>query len=191
MQQRYYKFRCLQNLKHFIDIILNKRLYAPRYDELNDPMEGVYLIDPSNSNVIRLLKEEKYRTRICSVSKDYKHTLLWAHYADGHKGCCIEVSVPSERGVPEGINYVNDLPIINDLREGKDLLIHKSTVWEYEKEVRFFSKNQFLNVKVHRVIFGKKITKEDFKFYKKLIQSIDPNIDIRIISENELETGFR
>ena len=64
-------------------------------------------------------------------------------------------------------------------------------MWEYEKEVRFFSKNQFLNVKVHRVIFGKKITKEDFKFYKKLIQSIDPNIDIRIISENELETGFR
>jgi hypothetical protein len=41
MQQRYYKFRCLQNLKHFIDIILNKRLYAPRYDELNDPMEGL------------------------------------------------------------------------------------------------------------------------------------------------------
>lgn len=191
MQQRYYKFRGLQNLKHFIDIILNKRLYAPRYDELNDPMEGVYLIDPSNSNIIRLLKEKKYRTRICSVSKDYKHTLLWAHYADGHKGCCIEVSVPTERGVPEEINYVNYLPIINDLREGKDLLIHKSTVWEYEKEVRFFSKNQFLNVKVHRVIFGKKITKEDFNFYKKLIQSIDPNIDVRIICENELETGFR
>lgn len=191
MQQRYYKFRGLQNLKHFIDIILNKRLYVPRYDELNDPMEGVYLIDPSSSNIIRLLKEKKYRTRICSVSKDYKHTLLWAHYADGHKGCCIEVSVPTERGVPEEINYVNDLPIINDLREGKDLLIHKSTVWEYEKEVRFFSKNQFLNVKVHRVIFGKKITKEDFNFYKKLIQSIDSNIDVRIICESELETGFR
>lgn len=191
MLEHYFKFRCLQDLRRFVDIILNKRLFASRYNELNDPMEGVYLTDPRNREVIRLLKTEKYRTRVCSLSKDYRHTLLWAHYADSHKGCCIEVSVPTERGVPEEINYVNDLPIINDLREGKDLLIHKSTVWEYEKEVRFFSKNQFLNVKVHRVIFGKKITKEDFNFYKKLIQSIDPNIDVRIICENELETGFR
>lgn len=191
MHRRYYKFRDLQDLKRFIDIILNKRLYASRYGELNDPMEGVYLTDSLNSNIIRLLKEEKYKTRICSVSKDCKHTLLWAHYADGHKGCCIEVSVPNERVRPEEINYVKDLPIINDLRQGKDLLIHKSTVWEYEKEVRFFSKNQFLNIKVHRVIFGKRIKKEDYNFYEKLIQSIDPDIDICKISEDELETGFR
>lgn len=191
MQQHYYKFRGLRDLKRFIDIILNKRLYASRYSELNDPMEGVYLTEPLNSNIIRLLKEEKYRTRICSVSKDYKHTLLWTHYADGHKGCCIEVSVPDERVRPEDINYVRELPFINDQRQGKDMLIHKSTVWEYEEEVRFFSIKRFLNVKVHRVIFGIKITNEDYNFYEKLIRSIDSDIEICRISENDLETGFR
>ena len=56
MHRRYYKFRGLQDLKRFIDIILNKRLYASRYGELNDPMEGVYMTDSLNSNIIRLLK---------------------------------------------------------------------------------------------------------------------------------------
>lgn len=54
MAQHYYKFRSLQNLKRFIDIILNERLYASRYNELNDPMEGVYLTNPLNGNIIRL-----------------------------------------------------------------------------------------------------------------------------------------
>ena len=70
MLEHYFKFRSLQDLRRFVDIILNKRLFASRYNELNDPMEGVYLTDPRNREVIRLLKTEKYRTRVCSLSKD-------------------------------------------------------------------------------------------------------------------------
>ena len=100
MARHYYKFRSLQNLKRFIDIVLNERLYASRCDELNDSMEGVYLTNPSSRNIIRLLRIGKYKTRICSLSEDYKHTLLWSHYADSHKGCCIEVSAVNEREQP-------------------------------------------------------------------------------------------
>ena len=111
------------NLKRFIDIILNERLYASRYDELNDPMEGAYLTDPSNGNIIRLLREEKYKTRICSLSKDYKHTLLWSHYADSHTGCCIEVSAVNEREQPTTVRYIEHIPIVNDNIEGKHFFI--------------------------------------------------------------------
>ena len=37
-----YKYRSLTNLKRLIEIVLESKLYASRYKELNDPMEGYY-----------------------------------------------------------------------------------------------------------------------------------------------------
>lgn len=37
-----YKYRGLSNLKRFLEIILNKKLYGALYTELNDPMEGSF-----------------------------------------------------------------------------------------------------------------------------------------------------
>ena len=190
MAQHYYKFRSLQNLKRFIDIILNERLYASRYDELNDPMEGVYLTNPSNGNIIRLLREEKYKTRICSLSTDYRHTLLWSHYADSHTGCCIEVSAVNERELPTTVRYIEHIPVVNDIQEGKKLLSHKSTVWEYEKEVRYFRKTSYLNIRIHRIIFGLKVSNDDYRFYEKLIRAINPMIEICRINKEDIEDGY-
>jgi len=190
MGEHYYKFRSLQNLKRFIDIILNERLYASRYNELNDPMEGVYLTNPINSNIIRLLREEKYKTRICSLSKDYRHTLLWSHYADSHAGCCLEISAVNEREIPTDVNYLENIPIINEAEEGIKLLSHKSKVWEYENEVRFFRRSSYLNIRIHQIIFGLKVTKEDFLFYQKLINAINPTVGIRRITREELNVGY-
>lgn len=190
MVGRYYKFRSLQNFKRFIDIILNERLYASRYDELNDPMEGVYLTNPINGDIIRLLRAEKYKTRICSLSKDYRHTLLWSHYADSHRGCCIEISAVNEREMPTAVNYMENIPIIDDVEEGKNLLSHKSKIWEYENEVRYFRKTSYLNVRIHQIIFGLKVPNEDFRFYNKLIHAINPTIEIRKITKDELNVGY-
>lgn len=192
MVQHYYKFRSLQNLKRFIDIILNERLYASRYNELNDPMEGVYLTDPSNKNIIRLLRIKKYKTRICSLSKDHKHTLLWSHYADSHTGCCIEVSAVNEREEPTTVRYIENIPVVNDNDniEGKELLSHKSTVWKYEKEVRYFRKTPYLNIKIHRIIFGLRVSENDYRFYEKLIHAINPMIEICRINERDVEDGY-
>ena len=190
MARHYYKFRSLQNLKRFIDIILNERLYASRYDELNDPMEGVYLTNPSNKNIIRLLREKKFKTRICSLSTDYKHTLLWSHYADGHAGCCIEVSAVNKRETPTTVSYIDQIPVVSDIQEGKKLLSHKSTVWEYEKEVRYFRKALYLKIKIHRIIFGLKVSKDDYIFYEKLIRAINPTIEICRINKDDIEYGY-
>lgn len=190
MTQHYYKFRSLQNLKRFIDIILNERLYASRYDELNDPMEGVYLTNPANGNIIRLLRTEKFKTRICSLSKDYRHTLLWSHYADSHTGCCIEVSAVNEREIPAPVRYIEHIPIVSDMQEGKELLSHKSTVWEYEKEVRYFRKTSYLNIRIYRIIFGLRVSEDDYKFYEKLIHAINPMIEVCRINEDDIENGY-
>lgn len=40
----YYKYRSLSNLRFFLDILIYKRLYMASYSELNDPMEGAFVI---------------------------------------------------------------------------------------------------------------------------------------------------
>lgn len=190
MAEHYYKFRSLQNLKRFLDILINERLYASRYDELNDPMEGAYLTDARNKHIIELLRTKKYETRICSLSRDYKHILLWSHYADSHKGCCIEVSVKNEREEPIDVNYVESVPIIYEDKEGRELLAHKSVLWKYEDEVRFFRKSSYLNVNIHQVIFGQRVSNDDYHFYKKLIKCINPSIELRKITEGEIIHGY-
>jgi len=190
VNEHYYKFRSLWNLKYFSDIITNERLYAARYDELNDPMEGAFLIDYHRQNIVRLLKNEKYKTRICSLSQDYRHTLLWSHYADSHKGCCIEVSSKKFNEVPTKVQYVKELPEIEYEEEGKALLSHKSILWQYENEVRFFRKTNYFNVNIHSIIFGQKMSNGDYKFYEKLINAINPNIQVRKILKEEIIDGF-
>lgn len=39
----YFKYRSLANLRNFLDILINKRLYMAKFTELNDPMEGAYV----------------------------------------------------------------------------------------------------------------------------------------------------
>lgn len=187
----YYKFRSLQNLRFFLDIIVNERLYAAKYDELNDPMEGVYMTDVQHHNIIRALRTKKENIHICSLSRNYAHTLLWSHYADSHKGCCIEVSAKKQREQPTIIHYTENIPNIHGLVNAKALLSHKSPLWEYEDEVRFFRKSSYFYVNIHQIIFGLKVSVEDFKFYEKLIQSINPNIAVRKIKQEEINDGFQ
>lgn len=189
MMEHYFKFRSLNNIRYFLDILVNNRLYAARYDELNDPMEGAYLIDANNENIIRLLKTKKDKTRVCSLSKDYRHTLLWAHYADGHKGCCIEV-IPIQFDAVEPINYVESLLTVNNDTDGRKLLSYKSKLWQYEQEVRLFSKSSYCSVDIHQILFGHKVSDTEYRFYERLIHKMNPEIIVSKIQENEINTGY-
>lgn len=83
-----YKFRSLQNLRRFLDILVNKCLYMAHYNEMNDPMEGAFYSDQDNRALLQEVWNGKRKQLICCFSTDYRHTLLWSHYADSHQGCC-------------------------------------------------------------------------------------------------------
>ena len=51
------KYRSLDGWKFIFDILLHKRLYAARYKDLNDPMEGYYTF-ASGKNVSSAYSEE-------------------------------------------------------------------------------------------------------------------------------------
>ena len=90
-----YKYRSLNNFKYFVDIILNNRLYASPYFDLNDPMEGYYLYPNGkySDSILKKIKGEKEKIRICSLTRYENNELMWAHYADGHGGICLGFSV--------------------------------------------------------------------------------------------------
>ncbi len=191
-----YKFRSLQNLRRFLDILVNNRLFMAHYNEMNDPMEGAFLSDLEHSNMLKEVREGKRKQLICCLSTDYKHTLLWSHYADSHQGCCLEVEVTSKQK-QHRVVYSPKLPSITN--SINDMLTHKSTYWEYEKEVRYFKDEQakkikarpWLKVKINRVLLGYRMSRNDVTFYTSLIHSIlGDKVEVRQIKRDELDTGL-
>lgn len=195
-----FKYRNLTDLKRFLDIIVNKRLYGAKYLSLNDPMEGQFEFDLSENftqPALQQLFDERAKTLICSLSKKCNskdipnNSLLWSMYADEHRGVCIEVEPddPNWRAVNV---YYNPLPpIVNSPKvEVIDILSIKFDRWEYENEVRYINTNPetpYMNVKIKAVYFGIRMSKEDVKFYTSLINAIDKTIKVRQLKRNEIK----
>lgn len=200
----FYKFRGVSNLHWLIDIIMRQRLYAAAYDELNDPMEGYFLFDSSTDVAVReSLRDKRKRTGICSLSKNYKNTLMWSFYGEDHKGICIKLAVPSKGWTKRAIKYENILPVITDQPDKFiDLLSSKSKHWEYEDEVRYIRvfdnlkkmrKSRFLSIYIDEIYLGYRMSEKDVSYFKKLFLSLLPYLSekqIRQLKREEIDTGF-
>lgn len=205
----YYKYRSLKDFERFLDIIVNKRLYGAVYRELNDPMEGKF----NRTGLAKKDFDEIYSdlkvTRICSLftkqdnQKFPNDYLMWSHYADGHKGCCIELKITNQYNKDWNllkINYTNQLTPLDSLGQGdriKTLLSTKSLIWKDENEVRaiktyiknFKTQSPFYHIKIVAVYFGERITREKYIFYKKIISGIDDKIKVYLLREKNINTG--
>ena len=168
------------------------------YNEMNDPMEGVFYYDPKHKYLLNDISEGKRKQLICCFSTDYKNTLLWSHYADSHQGCCLEVEVLS-RLDPYEVHYSKNIPDVAGSRV-EDILTHKSCYWEYEKEVRFFKEEvnckgnrtrPYISVKINKVLLGYRMQKAEVAFYESLIHSIlGDRVEVRKMKREELDTGL-
>lgn len=137
---------------------------------------GVISIDDFKQMLIKeQLKvfNENFGITCFSHTKNIKNHLMWAHYADEHKGVCFKFKPPelfSERML---------LPVMYVWRKPKILLgdvIHflpivKSVCWKYEKEVRLISfrikkeqrKINFNPSQVSEIYFGVRFEKNERK----------------------------
>jgi len=89
------------------------------------------------------------KSKVTCFSKTYSNTLMWSHYADHHKGFCLEFNGSMEpqaildRGIATilCVNYDDTELITVNYNEAKDrgvveLFTRKSPDWRYEEEVR-------------------------------------------------------
>ena len=100
---------------------------------------------------LKFQKNWNHENCLLSVSKTAKNTVMWAHYADKHKGVVIGIDFDNvfpeanrECGVlMEPVNYSEQRPKINILTDFNDspkaylkAVLTKSIEWKYEQEFR-------------------------------------------------------
>lgn len=201
---KYYKYRSLENLKRFLEIVMNHKLWSSTYKELNDPMEGVFQYAPAfkGSNFIRTLQNDKRHTYICSLSNTYQNGLMWSFYANEHKGCCIELE--PNTSVKDwhllSVKYVPNVAVISkDNATVENVLSKKSSQWEYEQEVRFIrtvdaddnsNRKRYLRIKISRIFLGIRMTPKDKKFLRKLINKVDSSIEVVDLQRKDIDFGY-
>lgn len=185
-----YKYRSLENFKNFVDIIMKKRLYAAKFKDLNDPMEGQYYYSRGelDRNIRDRLLEEKDELRISSLSRINNNELMWSHYTNGQKGVAIGLRIDETEYTVRPIQY-NGLAHVQHQNYNNqtaiEILSHKLEVWDYEQEERVFVRNKhFIHIEIEEIITGRAMSNQDYGFLKELIGKIDS--DIRIIKAETL-----
>lgn len=144
------------------------------------------------------------------VSRNPCNPLMWAHYADDHKGFLVEFRIamdaPSEqieRMVPLPVTYSDQRPILDwASRETNinDYLLTKSTDWAYEEEERMltttegpgfydYSRKLFL----HSVTAGVRTSDEDLKLLQDAVSkaSLETGKDIPLYRAELSRTSYK
>lgn len=84
------------------------------------------------------------RYRVYCLCPDVTNALMWAHYADSHRGICLEFNVRNEViCCALEAQYCPEFPMTpqysDDLAENLLPLLAKSDVWKYENEYRLIA----------------------------------------------------
>lgn len=137
------------NSEYGLDNIKNRRLKVSRIMELNDPFEflGIERSNPWLRKALDKEKKDMSRDRgILCLSNTWQNPVLWAHYADRHRGVCLGFEVPENflGKFLEKIRYA-ETPLVApasqnewDINFMTELMHTKFMHWKYEDEYRMW-----------------------------------------------------
>lgn len=186
----YYKYRSLEKFDRVLDILVNNRIYASRFDKLNDPMEGYYHHTGIYKDIINDIYGEKVKTKICSLSKKADDLLFWAYYADSQHGVCIGVKLNKKptKVSYKGLKEVQLNENFNLEETVKNIFERKCKEWKHEQEYRILTNNEYIEVEIVELIIGNKTTEENQNRLIKYIK--DNHLNIVIKKFNPYEKTF-
>lgn len=136
--------------EHGLAAIRDRRVKISEIQSLNDPFEFMSANlgqRKVRAHVKRIKQNASKVLGIVCLSSDWRHPMMWGHYANCHRGIClgfdtdtaskvdyiserpnIELSIVEQKGTEEKKEFV------------KMLLATKFDCWSYEKEYRLFVK---------------------------------------------------
>ena len=175
--------------KNTIKLIKNHGLWLSHTNNFNDPVDPSIKLFNRNSGEYDYLLDS---IKVACLTTDNKNTVMWGHYADKHRGICIEYDISplldknKNDFLIRKINY-DKTAIINENIELQylnllmDLFSIKSKEWEYENEYRILyydierRKNGLvIPLTIKSVYFGTETPEDD----KELIRDITENIEL-------------
>lgn len=144
---RLYRFL---NAENGLRSVRERRLRIGRIEELNDDFEflGIALDLKADRIALRRMRKQISETKgVICMSANWSSPLMWAHYADSHKGMVLGFDVPA--GTFTKVEYVLDRPTLASMGLSKfgaitepqmsRLITMKAKGWEYEHEYRAFT----------------------------------------------------
>ena len=130
-----YKYQ--STLHDFTNPSINK-LWISRASEFNDPYDCALLYKDKEST------EFKHEMLVGCFSEINNSILMWSHYANNHKGFCVEYdfySMPPLLPVIYDAYYWGIEGFGKAKSDGTLKVLRKAKEWEYEREWRFFIYN--------------------------------------------------
>lgn len=117
---------------------------------------------------------------ICCFTTKFDNPLMWAHYADEHRGVCLEYAVTDDRTLDDfhRVKYSNQIDAKRIMQSYShsggicdeldlELLTTKPKEWEYEEEYRYIISSGdtkcVLPVQLRSIIFGARFPEEDIE----------------------------
>lgn len=166
-----YKFMSLQLFERVADALLGRRLYCPKPEQLNDPLEGMLghhaegaeagksLDDQLRAGLLSMVETNRdlARARVCCFSARPDSMQMWSYYAGGHKGLCLEVDVSGFESSIVKVEYVDDSASLR-AKSPVERLAFKHSTWRHEQEYRLITidetEREFLPIKINSVLIS-------------------------------------
>ncbi|MFZ0680264.1 DUF2971 domain-containing protein [Candidatus Binatus sp.] len=134
-------------VKRFVeDFVERKFPEAPASDKA--AMISKLMSAESLEGLRKELQHDVDQAGILCLSKIRSDILMWSHYADGHKGLCLEFDGSANSdffGAAQPVEYSDYSPLPLDKDSGSQMariVLTKSTHWAYEQEYRIILPNQ-------------------------------------------------
>lgn len=132
-----------------------------------------------NDNIRNMLEAElRSSTSLFCTTNNPVNELMWAHYADSHKGYCIEYDVENDcalRYLMRAVRYTNKYPVFNYpvYNDKHDYYLAKSDSWSYENEFRLILPCSSVYIQlnpntVKSVILGVRAKNELIDFFRNI-----------------------
>ena len=167
---------------NLLNSLQKKKNWYSAIDQLNDPFD-TYLIDKTPTATYLNLRKRFY---VCCFSKNMNNLLMWSHYADSHKGVCLEWEIDESKKSEalHEIIYENSITILEEVKthpSGTLLLnvgtngrfiLRKFKAWEYEEEIRIINMPKVNNYKglykdfpgkLTAIYFGRNVNDDDLE----------------------------
>jgi len=107
----------------------------------HDVQKGTEIIRNLSNELINTIAQKH---RVYCLGVDLQNQLMWAHYANKHKGICLEYGLSNEvMCFAQKCEYTSTFPLTKayeDLEDvGLQMLLTKSDAWIYENEYRLIT----------------------------------------------------